>query len=58
MVIVLNRIEWVIKLKKSLYGLNKSSETWFGIQNIGLERRVYHKSLVDPCVFYRKAQLF
>ena len=49
-----NRVEWVIKSNKSLYGLNQASENWFDLIKNGLERRGYHQSQVYPCVFYRK----
>ena len=48
------RVEWVLKLNKSLYGLNQASANWFDLLKTGLKRRVYHQYLVDPCVFYRK----
>ena len=49
-----NRVEWVLKLKKSLYGINQTSANWFDLIKTGLERRGYHQSQVYPCVFYRK----
>ena len=49
-----NREEWVLKLNKSLYGLNQASIHWFGLLKTGLERRGYHKYQVEPCAFYRK----
>ena len=53
-----NRVEWVIKSNKSLYGLNQASENWFDLIKNGLERRGYHQSQVYPCVFTEKTQLF
>ena len=41
-----NRVEWVIKSNKSLYGLNQASENWFDLIKNGLERRGYHQSQV------------
>ena len=53
MIVDLNRGEWVLKLNKSLYGINKSSENWFDPLKTGLERIFYHQYQVDPYVFYR-----
>ena len=49
-----NRGEWVLNLNKSVYGLNKSSANWFDLLKTGIERRSYHQSQVNPCVFCRK----
>ena len=49
-----NRREWVLKFKKSLYGINQASENWYDPLNNGLKITGYHQSQVDPCVFYRK----
>ena len=49
-----NRVEWGIKLNKSLYGINKASGNWFNPLKNGLERSFYHRSQVESCVFYKK----
>ena len=49
-----NRVDWVIKLNKSLYGIKQASANWFDILKTSLERGGYHQSQVDSCVFYRK----
>ena len=49
-----NRGEWVLKLNKSLYGLNQASEDWFDLIKTGIERRGYHQSQFYPSVFYIK----
>ena len=54
MVVDLNRVEWVLKLNKSLYGLKKVIANWFYHLKHGPEIRVCHQSQVDPCAFYRK----
>ena len=38
-----NRGEWVLKFKKSLYGIKQASENWFDHLKTGLERRGYHQ---------------
>ena len=45
-----NRGEWVLKLNKPFYGIRQVSKDWFCLLKIGLERRSYHQSQVDPCV--------
>ena len=57
MVVDGNRGEWVLKLNRSLYGLKQASANWFDILKTGLERRGYHQSQVDPCVFFRKVSV-
>ena len=54
MVVDGNRGEWVLKLNKLLYILNQASLNWCALLKNGLQRRVYHKSQVDRCVFYIK----
>ena len=49
-----NRGEYVIKWNKSLYGIKQESKNWFDPIKNCLERRGYHQSKVDPCVFYRR----
>ena len=46
-----NQSLYVIKLKKSLYGLKQASLNWFNMLKEGLEARGYRSSEVDPCVF-------
>ena len=58
MVVDGNRIEWVLNLNKSLYGLKQSSANWFDFLATGIERKGYHQSQVDPCLFTKKKQLF
>ena len=53
-----NMGECLLKLNKSLYGLNQASANWFDPLKIGIERRVYHQSQVDRCVFYRRYSVF
>ena len=48
------RHEYIIELKKSLYGLKQASLNWFNMLKEGLETRGYKCSNVDPCVFIKK----
>ena len=38
--------EWVLKLKKSIYGLKQANKNWFDPLKTGLERRGCHNYLV------------
>ena len=46
--------EFVIELKKSLYGLKQSGLNWFEKLKKGLEDRGFRGSQIDPCVFLSK----
>ena len=46
-----NRVELLLKLNKSLYGIKQESENWSDILNTGLECRFYLQYQVEPCVF-------
>ena len=46
--------EFVIQLKKFLYGLKHTSLNWFNMLKEGLEKRWFTSSDVDPCVFLSK----
>ena len=49
-----NRADYVIELKRSLYGLKQASLNWFNMLNRGLEKLGYESSNIDPCVFLSK----
>ena len=49
-----NRVEWVLNLNKSLYGLKHASANWFDLQNNVLGMRGYHQYQVYPRVIYIK----
>ena len=49
-----SRHEYIIELKKSLYGLKQASLNWFNMLKKGLQDRGYRSSDVDPCVFISK----
>jgi len=48
-----DRKQYVLKLKKNLYGLKQAGLNWFEYLKSGLTERVFVQSEVDPCVFYR-----
>ena len=43
--------EYIVELKKSLYGLKQSGLNWFEKLKKGLEERGFRSSQIDPCVF-------
>ena len=49
-----SRVQWILNINKSLYGLDQANENWFDPLKTGLEKRGCHQSLVEPCVIYRK----
>ena len=55
-----NRVkrDYILKLKKSLYGLNQASANWFDTLKAGLNFRDFEQSQVDPCVFLENMKLF
>ena len=44
---------FLLKLKKNVYGLKDAGRTWHEHLKRGLLDRHFKQSLVDPCVFYR-----
>ena len=46
--------QYVLKLKKNLYGLADASYNWFQKLTEGLESEGFKKSEIDQCVFLRK----
>ena len=48
------RGQYVLKLKKNLYGLAGASYNWFQKLTEGLESEGFQKSEIDQCVFLRK----
>ena len=53
-----NRGEWVLELKKSLYGIRQASTNWVDLLKTGLERMGYHQFQFYPNCFTEKTQLF
>jgi hypothetical protein len=45
--------DWVLKLKRNVYGLKDAGRTWHLHLKKGLTDRGFTASLVDPCVFYK-----
>lgn len=49
--------EYIILLKKSLYGLKQASYNWFEKLKLGLEDRGFRASNIDPCIFINKEMI-
>jgi hypothetical protein len=45
--------DWILRLKKNVYGLKDAGRTWFLHLSTGLTQRHFKPSEVDPCVFYK-----
>ena len=45
--------DWLLKLKKNVYGLKDAGRTWHLHLKKGLTSRGFTPSLIDPCVFYK-----
>jgi hypothetical protein len=45
--------KYVLRLKKSLYGLKQASSNWYSCLKTALEDRGFKESLADPCVFIK-----
>jgi hypothetical protein len=49
--------DYVLKLKKSFYGLKQAPKTFFDHLRTGLIERGFQQSAVDPCLFMKEAML-
>ena len=45
--------DYVLRLRKSLYGLKQASSNWYSCLKEALEKRGFKESLADPCVFMK-----
>ena len=45
---------YVLRLRKSLYGLKQASANWYDMLRKGLEIRGFKESVADPCVFIKQ----
>jgi hypothetical protein len=45
--------QYVLRLKKNLYGLKQAGLSWYETLKGYLEKNGFRQSSVDPCVFYR-----
>ena len=48
--------QYVLRLRKSLYGLKQASANWYDMLKKGLELRGFKESIADPCVFIKDSQ--
>ena len=48
---------YVLRLRKSLYGLKQASANWYDMLRKGLEIRGFKESVADPCVFINKTEM-
>ena len=48
-----NNRDYVLKLKKNLYGAREAARNWWLRLRGGLLRRGFHQSEIDPCLFMR-----
>ena len=55
--VYLNRVEWVLNLNKSFYGIKQKSANLFRLLKTGLERRVYHNLKLTLVYFTENTQL-
>jgi len=50
-----DRKQYVLRLRKSLYGLKQASANWYDMLKTGLELRGFKESIADPCVFVKSS---
>jgi hypothetical protein len=50
--------EYVLELKKNLYGQKQAGRVWYKHLTSGLKQLGFVPSLIDECVFYRRGTLF
>jgi hypothetical protein len=48
-----NSKDWVLKIKKNMYGLKQAGSNWFDTLKNSLITRGFHQSSIDPCLFIR-----
>lgn len=53
-----NRSDYVLSLKKNLYGARQASRVWFNYLMAGLKKRGFKQSKVDQSVFYKGETIF
>ena len=53
-----SRDNYVLKLKKNLYGAKQGSWVWFNFLKQGLRKRGFKASKTDPAVFYKGSTIF
>ena len=53
-----SRSDYVLRLKKNLYGAKQGSRVWFNFLKQGLRKRGFKASKTDPAVFYKGNTIF
>jgi hypothetical protein len=53
-----NSQDYVLQLKKNLYGQKQAGRVWYKYLRAGLEDLGFTPSLIDECVYYRGGMLF
>jgi len=53
-----SRKDYVLSLKKNLYGARQASRVWFNYLTAGLKKRGFKQSKVDQSVFYKGETIF
>ena len=53
-----DRSEYVLKLKKNLYGLKQASYNWSELIKAGLLKLNFKQSKVDPCLYLKEDMIF
>ena len=46
-----NKSDYVLRLKRNLYGLKQASFNWYELLTVGLEHVGFIQSKSDPCLF-------
>jgi hypothetical protein len=48
-----NSTDYILKIKKNMYGLKQAGKNWFDHLRTSLINRGFKQSAIDPCLFIR-----